>query len=472
MDKFKPDTKSQLMLLPPSVEDFVPSGHLARLINEIVDTFDTQSIEDRYSSLGQKSYHPKTLLKLLIYGYSSGVVSGRKIAVKCESDTAYMYLASMYRPDFRTINDFRKDNIDYFTDCFRNVIKICKQLEMVKMGVIAVDGTKIRANASVRRTKDKNGYQSWLENIDSQIQDIISQAERVNAEEDKEHGELRGDELPEQLRDKQTLKAKIQQALNQIKDDEKRNLTDGDALLIKSHGEIKPNYNCQSGVTEDGIIVSAYVTNAASDKEQLLPLIQQAEQNTGENIINILADSGYSSYENYELLELQNKIAYIPDQEYALQSKRIQDPFDRSNFTYNAEEDKYICPQGKDLTFSWTGVHKKNKQKTKVYISKSCSGCPVKEQCTTGKNRHIYQELRESLRTKARYLLDSQEGKKLYKKRMQTIEPVWGNLKHNKKFKMFSLRGIKKVNGEFLIHCICHNINKIYKQRQQIQVTA
>src|ERR1039457_3472107 len=231
MDKFKPDTKSQLMLLPPSVEDFVPDGHLARLVNEIVDTFDTQSIEKRYSALGQKSYHPKIILKLLIYGYSSGVVSGRKIAAKCESDTAYMYLASMYRPDFRTMNDFRKDNIDFFTDCFRNVVKICKQLEMVKMGVIAVDGTKIRANASVRRTKDKNGYQSWLENIEGQIQDIISHADQVNSEEDKVHGELRGDELPEQLREKQTLKAKIQQALNQIKDNEKRNLTDGDASL-------------------------------------------------------------------------------------------------------------------------------------------------------------------------------------------------------------------------------------------------
>jgi len=472
MDKFKPDTKNQLMLLPPSVEDFVPDSHLARLVNEIVDTFDTQCIEKQYSALGQKSYHPKMLLKLLIYGYSSGVVSGRKIATKCESDTAYMYLASMYQPDFRTINDFRKDNIDYFTDCFRNVVKICKQLEMVKMGVIAVDGTKIRANASVRRTKDKNGYQSWLENMEGQIQDIISHADRVNSEEDKEHGELRGDELPEQLRERQTLKAKIQQALTQIKGDEKRNLTDGDALLIKSHGEIKPNYNCQSGVTEDGIIVSAYVTNAASDKEQLLPLIKQAEQNTDEPTTNILADSGYSSYENYELLELQNKTAYIPDQEYALQSKRKQDPFDRSNFTYNAEEDKYICPQGKDLIFRGLWLHKKNKQKTKVYISKSCSDCPVKNQCTKGKSRQIYQELREHLRTQARHLLDSQEGKKLYKKRMHTIEPVWGNLKHNKKIKMFSLRGIKKVNGEFLIHCICHNISKIHKQRLQIRIPA
>ena len=111
MNKFKPTNESQLFLLPPSVEDFVPESHLARLIDEVVETLDTSIIEEKYSRLGQKSYHPKSIIKLLFYGYSTGIISGRKIAQRCESDTAFMYLARMYRPDFRTINGFQKNNL-------------------------------------------------------------------------------------------------------------------------------------------------------------------------------------------------------------------------------------------------------------------------------------------------------------------------------------------------------------------------
>jgi transposase len=151
MSKFKPLQDSQLYLLPPSVDDFIPNGHLARVISEIADEINTSSIEANYSAMGQKSYHPKALLKLWIYGYSTGILSGRKIAIMCETDTAYMYLASMYRPDFRTINDFRKDNSDFFEDCFKQVLQICRELGMGKVGLIAIDSTKIRANASVKK---------------------------------------------------------------------------------------------------------------------------------------------------------------------------------------------------------------------------------------------------------------------------------------------------------------------------------
>ena len=123
--------------MPPSVDEFIPSGHLARVISEIADQINTTSIEAKYSAMGQKSYHPSTLLKLWIYGYSTGTLSGRKMAIMCETDTAYMYLASMYRPDFRTINDFRKDNSDFFEDCFKQVLQICRELGMGKVGLIA-----------------------------------------------------------------------------------------------------------------------------------------------------------------------------------------------------------------------------------------------------------------------------------------------------------------------------------------------
>jgi transposase len=155
MQKFKPVNNDQLFLLPPSIEDFIPPGHLSRIISEVVETIDVKEIEAKYSHLGQKSYHPHLLLKLLFYGYSIGIRSGRKIASACESDTAFMYLSSMYKPDFRTINDFRKDNIDFVHNAFMHIIQLCKELGMCKAGMLIIDSTKLKANASADRSKNK-----------------------------------------------------------------------------------------------------------------------------------------------------------------------------------------------------------------------------------------------------------------------------------------------------------------------------
>jgi transposase len=165
MAKFKPYRRDQLHLLPPSLEDYVPEGHLARLVYEVVKNLDTSKIEECYSELGQNTYHPKIFLKLLFYGYATGVRSGRKIAVRCETDTAYMYLSEMYRPDFRTINDFRKNHLSLIEGYFVEIVRICKDLGMVKVGEIVIDGSKMKANAAPRRSKDKVGYEAWLGGI-------------------------------------------------------------------------------------------------------------------------------------------------------------------------------------------------------------------------------------------------------------------------------------------------------------------
>ena len=153
MQKFKPVNNQQYFLLPPSVEDFIKEDHLARLVAEVVDNLDTTAIEKQYSFLGQKSYPPKLLLKLLFYGYAIGIRSGRKIAAACEGDVAFMYLASMYKPDFRTINDFRKDNVAMIEGLFKQVIKLCSAMNMINIGTLVIDSTKMRANANNRHTK-------------------------------------------------------------------------------------------------------------------------------------------------------------------------------------------------------------------------------------------------------------------------------------------------------------------------------
>ena len=469
MGKFKLVNNHQYFLLPPSVEDFIKEDHLARLVAEVVDNLDTSVIENRYSYLGQKSYHPKLLLKLLFYGYAIGIRSGRKIAASCESDVAFMYLACMYKPGFRTINDFRKNNIDLVEKLFVEVVKLCAAMNMVNIGTLVIDSTKLRANASNRRTKTKEQYEQWLAGIEQQVNEVMQQADATDKEEDEKYGNNRGDELPKEINTKEKLKNKIKDVMQQLKEGEKQNLTDADAKVTRSGGTLKTSYNCQASVTTNGIIVSAYATNAASDKEQLLPTITQAEKNTQQQATIILADSGYASYDNYERLTNLHKTILVPDQEKETEViKAAANPFHRCHFRYDTINDKFICPEGKPLPLYRSAyVHKITKQQSKIYQGTQCSSCSSRPLCTKGKSRQIHVENRMFLRQQIRTLLDSPGGKALYKLRQQIIEPIFGNIKHNLQYTMLHLRTLKKVNAEWQLICLTHNLKQIWKLKYQ-----
>ena len=471
MQKFKPVNNDQIFLLPPSINEFIDDNHLSKLVSEVVDSLDTKAIESKYSELGQKSYHPKLLLKLLFYGYAIGIRSGRKIATACESDLAFMYLSSMYRPDFRTINDFRKTNVDIVEKLFVEVLKICSSLQMINIGTIVIDSTKLRANASSRRTKTYSQYEKWVAGLEQQAKEIMEEAANQDKQEDEKYGESkRGDELPASINTREKLKSKIKEVMSKMNLGEKMNLTDNDAKTILNKGSLSASYNCQAAVTTNGVIVSAYATNAASDKEQLLPVIEQAQKNTEQQAVNILADSGYASYDNYELLNELNKTILVPDQEIAKEAANaIANPFHRTHFTYDSKNNVYICPENKPLTlYKSNYVHEATKQRGKAYRGIQCSDCSSKSQCTKGAARQLIVENRMPLRDKIRKLLDSPDGKKLYKLRQQTIEPVFGNLKHNLKYTMLHLRTLKKVNAEWLLICLTHNLKQIWKTKLQL----
>ncbi len=463
MQKFKPVSNDQLMLLPPSVEDFIPSAHLARVISDVVETIDVKAIEARYSHLGQKSYHPHLLLKLLFYGYSIGLRSGRRIAAACESDTAFMYLASMYKPDFRTINDFRKDNTEFIQTAFVQVVQICKGLGLAKAGTLIIDSTKLKANACADRSKNKEQYQHWLERINGDIKNILDEARQTDHKEDEQYGDNRGDELPKDLQSKQKLKEKIKEVLLQMNSDKERvNLTDREARFIKNNGKIDLRYSCQAAITEDGIVVSAYTNNCPSDRTDTIKVLDQAEVNAAENYKEILADSGYASFDNFEELDRRGKIIYIPDQQMNSEAEKQQNPYHRNRFIYNEEKDCFACPENKELPFYGNHTHKRTKQQSRVYICKDCPACDKQTLCTKGKYRQINVEKREHLRHQIRERLNSIQGKLTYLKRMR-IESVFGNIKHNLGYIHLYLKGIKKTTAEWQLICIGHNLKKIHK---------
>jgi transposase len=475
MAKFKPYRRDQLHLLPPSLDDYVPDGHLARVVYEIVEGLDTAPIEDKYSELGQHTYHPRILLKLLFYGYATGVRSGRKIAARCESDTAYMYLAEGYRPDFRTINDFRKDNLPAIAEYFREMVQVCRELGMGQVGEICLDGSKLRANAAPRRSKDQAGYEAWLQAVDAEIRRLLNEAEAIDRAEDERYGEARGDELPAELRTKGTLRGKIQEALSALQGEapDRVNLTDPDSRFMQERkGVLVPAYNCQLAVAEGQLIVGADVVTETNDRKQLLPMIVQTEKVTGDPIHTVIADSGYASYDNYEALATRGTTGYIPDQYFAQREqgtyRRPERRYHKENFRYDPGRDQYVCPEGKPLRLykerdTDRGVVKRRQL---IYKGTECAGCTVRAHCTRAPARTLVREKREGFLDRMRQRLHSSEGRATFTKRLYTVEPIFGHFKYNLGYKTFLLRTLDKVRGEFKLMCIGYNLRKLWSYRQ------
>ncbi len=466
MPKFKPYRKNQFMLFPKSIDDYVPKNHLSRMISNIVEQLDTKEIEDKYSSLGQNTYHPKILIKLLFYGYAVGERSGRNIASKCETDTAYIYLSQMYKPDFRTINDFRKNNILELSQYFIDILRMCKELGLISVGQMNIDGTKIKANAANHRTKTKEGYQRWIKRIDQKIKQILEEAEATDAKEDELYQDKRGDELPEAINTQEKLKSKIKKVMEKFKNEkEKINLTDADAKFMKDgRYRIDTRYNCQASLTKEQIILSSEVITQASDRKALELMVKTSETNLVQPIKEVAADAGYSSYDNYEYLEKNNKIGYIPDQNLRKDLKG-KGAYHRDRFSYDPEEDIFLCPEGKILKLS--KIRRKDyayrKFQMKIYKAKDCPHCPNKSLCSRQKYRTINIEDRKVLVDQMRNRLQTEKGRKKYLQRLWTTEPVFGHLKYNLGYRHFFLRSLKKVKGEFRLMCIGWNLKKMHK---------
>jgi transposase len=206
-----------LFLLPRSLHEFLPEGHLARAINEVINELDLRGLYDRYSDLGCTAYHPQMMLKVLFYGYATGERSSRVIAHRLRSDVAYMYLSALQQPDFRTISRFRKDNIEVLKGFFVQIVRLCVGMGMVSVGTIAMDGTKLKANASYRKTKRGKDLDRELEAIDEQIEAILRESEEVDAREDEQMGEDQSPyEVAQALRDKQEFKERLKRAKEKL----------------------------------------------------------------------------------------------------------------------------------------------------------------------------------------------------------------------------------------------------------------
>jgi len=470
--KFRLYSQGQVMLLPPDIQEKIPKNHLIRAINTVVEQLDMQKLYNSYSEEGQPGYHPKMLLKLLLYGYSTGIRSSRKIAQKTESDIYYMYLSGMQSPDFRTISDFRKLKLEYIQGYFVEVVTLCKRLGMINFGHISIDGSKIKANASKQQNYIKDDILQFESRIEEEIKEIISGAEKTDIEEDKQYGkEKRGDEIPEELTDKHKLLEKIKQAKKEIEEEKLKriNLTDKDSrLMLNSDGGYNMNYNAQIAVdSTNQIIVSYDVVSKENDYHEFIPIYEQSINNTKMIPDEVSADAGYSSGETYNYVRDNEIDAYIPDGKLnkELDKKTGEEKifkYDRRNFKYDEAKNEYYCPEEKSLKFKHNS--KRNGIKFKIYEGSKCSQCNNRRLCISkpgAKNRQIQIYENDEKKLEIRNKLKSNEGMSKYLKRLSTVEPVFAHIKGIMGFRQFLLRGREKVKTEFSLICMAHNIKKI-----------
>jgi len=456
------------------VETVLPKDHLCRVVKEVLFSLDTEAIEAKYSFLGQRTYHPKLLLSVLFYGYATGLRSSRKLEERCLSDHVYIYLMQCYTPEHRTISDFRKNNLKEIEKYFVDIVRIFSKLGYTSIGKIYLDGTKIKGNASAKRTKDREGFEKWLSGIEEEISTLLKEAEAIDNQEDKSCKiDPEQEALQKKLSERTYLKRKIEEALEVMKEEgkEKINLTDRDANHMKSGGskDIRPGYNCQAAVTESGIIVAGEAVTEPNDRNELQPAIEQAESNTQEKIKEVAADCGYGSYANYEYLEQRGIDGYVPDsnfQQYKSgEYQKEENRYHYTNFTYDAASDSYVCPEGKRLAY-WKTRTKNTESRQwnhKVYRGRECGACQKRSLCTKAKVRELLIDIREPLLQKMREKLISDEGRRKYFMRQYIIEPVFGHLKFNVGYRNFLLRGLEKVRAEFKLMCIGWNLKKMLK---------
>ena len=430
---YLPYDPDQQLLLPAALQEWLPEDHLAYFISDLVDQLDLSEITVRYEGerRGGPPYNPRMMVKVLLYAYCVGVPSSRRIATRLHEDIAFRVMAANNTPDFRTISDFCKDHLAALSGLFLQVLLLCQREGLVKLGHVALDGTKLRANVSKHKAMSYKRMKEREAQLQGEVDELLRRAQEVDEEEDRRYGkDKRGDELPEELAFREGRLERIREALAALaaeaqaaaeqavaegkdhrglpEDQAQRNFTDPESRIMPGPGgrDFLQAYNCQAVVDhEHQVIVATRATNVASDKQQAVAMIEEAIANVGVVPREVSADAGY--YSAMAVADLQ-----------ALGT----DPFVAPEKTRHGRQPP-SAPRGR--------------------IPKGLSP-------------------RDRMRRK----LQTKRGRQRYALRMATVEPVFGQIKQGRGFRQFLLRGLEKVQGEWSLICTGHNLLMLFRHCQ------
>lgn len=505
---FKSDNQHQLLLFPSRLDENIPLFHPVRIVNEVIDKLDISDLLSDYKGGGTSAYHPRMLLKVLIYGYLNNIYSSRKIAQHLTENIPFMWLSGRQTPDFRTINDFRSKRLKgRINDLFSNIVRLMSEEGFVSLKTQYIDGTKLEGSSN-RYTfvwrKSVEKHKPRLEEHIRAVFDLIEKAIRGdNAEEEAlPVAGMSSSELRERL---SRLTSRLNEPAQPVKKacrelqekllprlqeyEEKLSLfgerqsyskTDTDATFMRmkedhmKNGQLKPAYNVQIS-TENQIITHFGIYRRPGDTCLLIPHLETFKERYGSEILRnhtVVADAGYGSEQNYEYLAGEGIAGYVKYNNFHMdQKKKIRNNlFLPQNLFYNPQEDFMVCPMGQRMNFIRTQKNTSDagyESQVSVYRALKCQGCPLRGLCHKSQGNRMI-ELNHRLlgyKKRARELLMSQQGLLHRSKRPVEVEAVFGQLKNNRKFNRFRLRGLKKVEIEFGLLAMAHNLLKLIKNR-------
>jgi transposase len=446
--RFRSYDPDQVFLMPPSLDDWLPEGHPARFVSELVD--DMLDLTPIYASYveasGAPPYHPRLMLKLLIYAYATGVTSSREIERRCATDVAFRFLSGNAAPDYRSISRFRRRHLEAIKVLFVQVLQLCGKAGLVKLGRVAIDGTKVRAAASRHKAMSYDRMVKRQGELEAEVEALLADAERIDAEEDERFGpDRRGDEIPAELARRESRLAKLRAAKEALeaearekaaaeaaqrarargdspevpaeaaaraaeaatpKPKAQRNFTDPESrIMMMADGSFHQCFNGQvAAVAGTGVIVGAQMSNVAPDVGHLLPVLDDVIKNCGATPDQAVADAGYWSEDNASGVAERGVDGYI------------------ATGRTKHHEPTPPAPRGR-----------------------------------IPKNATAKERMARKLRTK--------KGKGIYARRKVDVEPVIGQMKGRQNAGRVRLRGLDGATGEWLLHCLCHNVLKLHSAR-------
>ena len=451
--------REQMTLLPQSIEEYIPEDHPVRVYDAFVEAleFGALGIDLDEQQVGNPEYDPRAMLKLLVYGYSYGVRSSRKLERETHYNLSFVWLMGGLKPDHKTIAEFRRRNRKALKEVLRQCAGVCLKLGLMAGNALFVDGTKVRANAGRSQGHDQAYYEVLLGEMDGRIEQLLKECEAVD---ESEGGEGSWVEIDSELRKAKSLKGKVEEVLKSFQETgrEKINLTDPDCALMHGVQGSHASYNLQHVVDDEhGLIVHAEAVSESSDVNQFARQIEQANEVLGKRCEVACADAGYADTEELEKIDSQGIKVVVPSQRQALHEE--EGPFGKSHFRYEREQDCYFCPAGQRLGYVGTD-RSTGKRHYQVSDREICRGCEHYGQCTRSKKgrkiiRLSLEELKEKL--EAQY----EASPEVYARRKKRVEHPFGHIKRNLQANAFLLRGRSGVAAESSLLATCFNLARM-----------
>ena len=453
--------RNQFGLFPRSIEDYVAPSDPVRAYDAFVEAldFNVLGVEIDPNQVGNSEYDPKTMLKLLVYGYSYGTKTSRKLERETHHNLSFIWLMGGLKPDHKTIAEFRRKNKGALKRVLSQCARMCLKLDLIAGNVLFVDGTKIRANAGRAQTHDQAYYEQHLSEIDRRIGELVEECEKID---EMEEGQKSWVEMEHELTQKQQLKERVQEALKTMKETEREkiNLTDPDCAIMHSIQGSHASYNVQSVVDDKhGLIVHAEAVSETSDVNQFAQQINQANDVLEKPCEAASADAGYADTQELQKIDAKGIKVVVPSQRQALHEE--EGPFSKSHFRYDREQDCYWCPKGHRL--SYRGTDKESgKRHYLITQSKICHGCVHYGKCTKAKKgRKVTRLPLEEVKERFEYQYEEASSQEIYARRKARVEHPFGHIKKNLKTDGFLLRGQSGVNAETSLLGTCFNLARM-----------